>query len=362
MTDKIRIGIVGMGNIGTQYADLIQHKISGGILTAVCNRSTGPLEAYAHLKTFTDSQELIRSGTVDALIITTPHYAHVPIGIDALEQGLHVLVDKPLAAHIAGARQLLDAHTDPQLVFGILFNQRTNPTYKKARELIQEGALGDLIRINWMITDWFRTDIYFDSPWKGTWAGEGGGVLLNQAPHQLDLLQWIMGMPQKVRGFCRLGAHTPIEVEDDVTAYFEYAHGTTGIFITSTGEAPGTNRLEISGDQGRILIEKDAPCTFTRNKISLREFRKTATDGFAQPETEVTALPSGDSGGQHTEVIQNFIDAIQNGTPLIAPAQEGYHSLELANAILYSSLKEQPIHLPLDAAAYQAILLDCGAS
>ena len=345
-----------MGNIGNHYADLIQNTTSRCTLAAVCNRSTERLEPYLHLKTFTDSHELIQSGTVDAVIITTPHYAHVPIGIDALEHGLHVLVDKPLTAHIGGARQLLDAHTDHQLVFGILFNQRTNPTYKKVRNLIQKEALGKIIRLNWIITDWFRTDIYFDSSWKGTWAGEGGGVLLNQAPHQLDLLQWIMGMPKTARGFCQLGAHNPIEVEDDVTAYMEFAHGATGVLITSTGEAPGTNRLEISGDRGRILIEKDAPCTFTRNKIPLSEFRKTTTDGFAQPETETMELPSGDSGGQHTEMIQNFVDAILDGTPLIAPAQEGYHSLELANAILYSSIKQHPITLPLDAVAYQTAL------
>jgi predicted dehydrogenase len=288
--------------------------------------------------------------------VTTPHYAHLPVARDALQQGLHVLVDKPLCAHKADAMELLAAHTNSDQVFGIMFNQRTSRTYQRVRDLVQSGILGEIIRITWIVTDWFRTDVYYKSSWRGTWAGEGGGVLLNQAPHQLDLMQWIRGMPTRVYGICRLGKHNPIEVEDDVTALLEYPNGGTGVFITCTGESPGTNRLEISGNKGKITVEPNGICQWEENEVPASIYRKTATDGFAKPPTKIHPLPGPESCDQKEIMIRNFTEAILDGVPLIAPAEEGLRSLELANAILYSSLTDQPVDLPLSADIYASRL------
>jgi predicted dehydrogenase len=222
--------------------------------------------------------------------------------------------------------------------------------------LIRNGDVGDLIRITWIITNWFRTDAYYASgSWRATWAGEGGGVLLNQCPHQLDLWQWLFGMPARVQAVCAFGKHHRIEVEDEVTAYLEYANGATGVFITSTGEAPGTNRLEIAGDMGKVVVE-GGKIQFTRNEVSARQFCRTSPALFAQPAVWDIDIPVSGSGGQHAEIIQNFVDAILDGEPLLAPAREGIHSVELANAMLYSSLTGKPVELPLDGRAFERTL------
>jgi predicted dehydrogenase len=217
--------------------------------------------------------------------------------------------------------------------------------------------LGRLLRVNWIISNWFRTQAYYDSGgWRATWAGEGGGVLLNQCPHNLDLLQWICGMPEKIRGFCDIGKRHNIEVEDEVTAFMEYPDGCTGLFVTSTGEAPGTNRLEIAGDQGKLVYER-GKITYTRNEVSATEFLKTCPESFSRPPVWDVSIPvSGGNGGQHAEVLSNFANAIRDGSPLIAPAEQGINSVELANAMLYSSIKGKPIDLPLDSAQYEAVL------
>jgi predicted dehydrogenase len=222
--------------------------------------------------------------------------------------------------------------------------------------MIDAGELGDLWRVNWIITDWFRTEAYYASgTWRATWKGEGGGVLLNQCPHNLDLLQWMTGLPVRVRGFASLGKYHNIEVEDEVTAYFEYANGATGVFVTSTGEAPGTNRLEIAGDKGKIVVEGDK-VIFVQNAIPMREFSKTSPERFAKPATTVKELPVAGRGGQHAEITQNFVDAILDGVPLIAAAEEGIRSVELGNAMIYSALTDQTVTLPLDAHAYEEFL------
>jgi predicted dehydrogenase len=350
----VRVGIIGLGNIGRYHAEyLLNHKVSRCELTAVAD-AFAPLDAYKALKTFQDGEALIRSGEVDAVIIATPHYQHTTLGIAALAQGLHVMVEKPISVHKADAERLIAAHRQrPQLVFGAMFQLRTEPRYVKIKRLITSGELGGIARVNWLMTDWFRTEAYYASGgWRATWKGEGGGVLLNQCPHNLDILQWLCGVPARVRGFCQLGRYHNIEVEDNVTAYLEYAGGATGVFITSTGEAPGTNRLELAGTRGKVVLENNR-LTFTRNEMSMLEFSRTAKGGFARPEVWNAEIPFENAPAQHATLMQNFVDAILDGTPLIAPAEEGLHSVELANAILYSSLTGQTIELPLDAAAYE---------
>ena len=350
----VRIGIVGMGNMGKYHANyLLAGKINRCELTAVSDAFTANLESYKQLKTFESAEAMIRSGEIDAVIIATPHFLHTTIGIDALQNGIHVLVEKPISVHKADCERLTAAHSDKKIIFSAMFQSRTESRWKKIKALIDGGELGKIVRTNWIVTDWFRTEAYYASGgWRATWKGEGGGVLLNQCPHNLDVLQWLCGRPNKVRGFCQLGHYHDIEVEDNVTAYFEYPNGATGSFITSTGEAPGTNRLEIAGERGRIVVEQNK-INFTRNEVSMLQFSKKAKAGFARPDIWNVEIPVETSGGKHEDITQNFVDAILDGAPLIAPAEEGVWSVELANAILYSSLIGETIEMPLDAVAYE---------
>jgi predicted dehydrogenase len=348
----VRIGIIGLGNIGSGHVETIK-KLDGLKLAAVCDMCPERMERYDDVKKYTDSRELIRSGEVDAAIVATPHYDHTTIGIDALEQGLHVLVEKPISVHKADCERLIAAHKNPKQIFAAMFNQRTDPHYARVRRLIQNGELGEIRRVNWIVTSWFRSEQYYASGgWRATWKGEGGGVLLNQCPHNLDLLQWICGMPVRVRAFCHLGKYHNIEVEDEVTAYLEYPNGATGVFITSTGEAPGTNRFEITGDRGKVVIEGN-DIRFTRTEVDVQEFNRTTKESFSQPETWDIAIPAWGNGEQHYGIIKNFRDAIANGAELVAPAEEGIHSVELANAMLYSSLLGETVEVPLDGAAFE---------
>lgn len=354
----VRLGIVGVGTMGRFHLS----KMSGlrnVTVTAVCDSDRKRADqhaAEAKSKAYYDHRDLLKAGVCDAVLIATPHYSHTAIGIDALKAGLHVLVEKPISVHKADCERLIAAHRNRKQVFAAMFNQRTDPRYQKLRKLITDGELGQLDRVTWIITDWFRTEAYYGScAWRATWAGEGGGVLLNQCPHNLDLWQWMFGMPQRVRGFCKLGRKHNIEVEDEVTAFLEYDSGCTGVFITSTGEAPGTNRLEVAGELGRVIIEGNS-IRFTRNEVSSTKFLKTTPEPWARPDIWNVEIPVNGTGGQHGEVLQNFIDAIVEGTPLIAPAAEGIKSVELGNAMLYSSETGKTVALPLSSRAFAAML------
>jgi predicted dehydrogenase len=353
--NKVRLGIIGLGNIGQHhFGYLTAGKVSRAEVVAVSDAVTAKLEKYKPLKTFTDGEELIRSGLVDAVIIATPHYQHTTLGIAALKQGLHVMVEKPISAHKADAERLIATHHQhPKLVFAGMFQLRAEPRYLKIRKLIQSGELGEIVRLSWIITDWFRTEAYYASGgWRATWKGEGGGVLLNQCLHNLDAMQWLLSMPARVRGFCQLGRFHNIEVEDNVSAYFEYRNGATGMFVSSTGEAPGTNRFEIAGTRGKVLLEADM-LSFTRNESDMTEFSRAAKLGFARPEVWNVSIPLESAANPHATLMQNFVNAILDGEALIAPGEEGIHSVELANVILYSSLIGQTVELPMDSAAYE---------
>jgi predicted dehydrogenase len=355
---KVRIGIVGLGNMGKYHARYLQEgKVARAELCAVSDTVAANLAPFKSIATFERAQDMMDSGAIDAVIIATPHYFHTTQGIDALDRGLHVLVEKPISVHKADCERLLAAHRNPQQVFAAMFQLRTDGKFKKIKQLVSSGELGELFRVSWIITDWFRTEAYFASGgWRATWKGEGGGVLLNQCPHNLDLLQWICGRPARVRGFCQFGRYHDIEVEDNVTAYLEYPNGATGLFVTSTGEAPGTNRFEICGDRGKLVLEQGR-LTFTRNEVPMREFSRAASTGFARPEVWDVQIPFEGGGPRHEEITQNFVDAILDGTPLIAPAAEGTYSVELANAVLFSSLLDKTVELPLDGNAYEQQLL-----
>jgi predicted dehydrogenase len=353
--NNVRLGIIGLGNIGKHHADyLLHHKVSRCELVAVCSRSAASADKYKPLKTFTDGVQLIQSGEVDAVLIATPHFLHAPLGIAALDAGVHLLLEKPIASHKADAERLVAAHErNPKMVFAAMLQFRAEPRYLKIQKLLQDGELGQIVRVNWINTDWYRTEAYYaSSEWRATWKGEGGGVLLNQCLHNLDALQWLCGMPARVRGFCQLGRFHNIEVEDNVTAYLEWAGGATGSFISSTGEAPGANRFEIAGTRGALVLENGA-LQFTRNEADMVEFSQTARQGFVKPEVRNVEIPFQNAAAPHAAMTQNFVNAILDGEPLIAPGGEGIHSVELANAILYSSLLGRTLELPMDGAAWE---------
>jgi predicted dehydrogenase len=264
------------------------------------------------------------------------------------------MVEKPISAHKSDAERLIGAHKkNPKLIFAGMFPLRAEPRYLKIQKLIQSGDLGQVVRMSWIMTDWFRTEAYYASGgWRATWKGEGGGVLLNQCLHNLDVMQWLLGMPARVRGFCQLGRFHHIEVEDNVSAYLEFPNGATGTFVSSTGEAPGTNRFEIVGTRGKVVLERDK-LSFTRNDADMIEFSKTAKMGFAKPEVWNVEIPFENAPNPHAILVQNFVNAILDGEALIAPGAEGIHSVELANVILYSALVDQTVQMPLDSAAYE---------
>ncbi|WP_309380901.1 Gfo/Idh/MocA family protein [Cerasicoccus frondis] len=355
----IRLGIIGMGGMGNNHArNILDGKTQGIQLVAAADSDQTRLDALGDdVQKFTDPLAMMDSGAIDSVLIATPHFSHTPLGIAALEHNLHVLVEKPISVHKADCEKLISAYTNPDLVFGAVFNQRCIPYFRKLRELIQSGQLGEIHRVNWTITDWYRTDAYYKAgSWRATWKGEGGGVLLNQCPHNLDLLQWLFGMPSKITANCQFGRHHDIEVEDAVTAMLEFPNGATGVFITSTGEAPGVNRLEVAADFGRVVLENGS-FKYHRNEVASPIHCRTSSHGFEKPETWDITIPTGAYTYGHVEILSNFAAAILQGEPLVAPAVEGIHSVELANAMLYSTFQKQAVTLPLDGQAYEAELV-----
>lgn len=361
--DNVRFGVIGLGNMGSYHAAHFD-QVQNAALTAVADSNPARLAPYASkpaVKTFERWEDMIAGGLVDAVLIATPHYSHVPIAEAAFAKGLHVLCEKPVAVSVKAARHLNEvAAKNPNLKFGVMLNLRTTPMYIKLRELIAAGEMGEIRRITWVVTDIFRTYAYYASGgWRATWSGEGGGVLINQCPHTLDLIQWITGLrPNRVNATVAIGKMHPIEVEDDVSAILEYPNGAVGHFITNTAESPGTNRLEIAGDRGRIIAEKNK-ITFTRTRQDVQEVNRTSRETFAQIETWDIDVPfDRTKEGAHWMITQNFVNAILKDETLIAPGAEGIFSLELGNAMLMSGVKRTPVDLPIDGDAYDQLLAD----
>jgi predicted dehydrogenase len=356
--NPVRLALVGLGNMGAGHARrVVAGEIPGLQLAAVCDPSAEARSAFPDARPFADAADFFRAPDIDAVLIATPHYSHRPLSVAALAAGLHVLVEKPVAVQAGEFDELrAAANAHPQQVFAAVFNQRTDPAYQKIRALLCDGTLGAVRRWQWTITDWFRPDCYYRlGSWRATWAGEGGGILVNQCPHNLDLTWWFFGAPSRVRAHCHFGKHHGIEVEDEVTAYLEYPGGATGVFIASTGEAPGTNRLEIAGDNGRLVFERGR-LTFTRNLVAAAEFSRTATQPFSAPATEEHVEDFPDRGPQHAGILADFAAAIRESRPPLAPALEGLHSVALANAMLLSTWEDRTIDFPLDTAAYARAL------
>lgn len=369
MNNTIRVGVIGIGNMGTAHAACLQKGAVDSLsLAAVCDcnpqKRAVCVEKFPSVPFFDDWQQLIAAKAVDAVIIATPHRFHAHIAKAALEAGLHVMCEKPVDITVSAARRLNEAAAKSERVFGIMFNQRTNPLFAKARELVQSGAIGEIKRTNWLITNWYRTQAYYDSgDWRATWAGEGGGVLLNQAPHNLDLWQWICGMPTRLMAFCPVGKYHDIEVEDEATLLVEYANGATGCFITSTGEFPGTNRLEIVGDRGQLVLEKGVLKYWQLNENE-REFCYSCTAGFAEIPHTYTEFTPDRPETAHQGILQNFANAILHGEPLLANGTDGIFELTLSNAAYLSAWNNnQWIDLPFDSEAFDHQLAErCATS
>jgi predicted dehydrogenase len=360
---KVRIGIIGIGNMGSSHIKtIIEGRVPDLELGAAADWAQGRREWAAEtlgsdFPVFNDGSELIRSGLVDAVLVATPHYQHPPLAIEAFKAGLHVLCEKPAGVYTRQVREMNEAAAKSGKVFAIMFNQRTNCCYRKIRELAAGGSLGRIMRASWIITNWFRTEAYYASGgWRGTWDGEGGGVLLNQCPHQLDLFQWICGMPVKVRAFCHNGKWHNIEVEDDVTAYVEFSNGATGTFITTTGESPGTNRLEISLERGKIVNEGGMDVTLYRLDENVRDFCKNSPGGFGTPNCTVEKVELDNENPQHEGVLRAFAAHILRGEPLIAEGREGINGLTLSNAMHLSSWLDRTVEIPFDEDLFLAEL------
>lgn len=352
--DQVRIGVIGVGNMGSGHAKRI---VAGNVphmrLTAVADireeRRTWAKENLPEtVRIFDSAEKLMDSGEVDAVLIATPHYLHPTLVIEGLRRNLHVLSEKPAGVYTKQVREMNEEADKHETVFALMFNQRTNPVYRKIKELTDSKVYGNIKRVNWIITDWYRTQVYYDSgSWRATWDGEGGGVLLNQCPHQLDLLQWICGLPTKVQAFCHEGKWHNIEVEDDVTAYLEFENGATGVFVTSTGDAPGTNRLEIDLERAKIVAENGKLQVYEL-EVNEREHCFAAKEGFQMPEGKWVELDVSGDNPQHDGVLAAFADAILYGKPLVADGREGIRGLMLSNAMHLSSWTKQPVELPVD--------------
>ena len=354
MKKHINVGIVGIGNIGTAHAHcIVDGKVDGMRLVAICDIAEERREycknKFPDIEVYSDYSMLLEDDNLDAVIISVPHRLHADMAIMALESGKHILVEKPVDITVSKAIVLNNIAQKSEKVFAIMFNQRTNKLFAKAREIVKNGDLGELKRIVWIITNWYRTQSYYDSgDWRATWSGEGGGVLLNQAPHNLDIWQWICGMPQSLTAFCDVGKYHHIEVEDDVTILARYKNGAIGTFITSTGEYPGTNRLEISGSKGKIVLENDI-LKYWKLKQNEREICYTSQEAFVNIDFDYSEFAFEEPETAHRGILQNFTNAILFGEKLISPGIEGINELTLSNAAYLSSWNNNcEVKIPFD--------------
>ena len=357
--EKVRVGIIGLGNQGTHYMAglFLPGKIPNGVVTALCDNNPAKVEAMKgrtqgmDVAYFDNYIDMLDSGLCDMVMVVVPHYFHPEMVMECLKRGIHVICDKPAGVYTRQVKEMNECAKNSNALFAMMFNQRTNCVYRKMREIVQSGGIGQLQRVTWIITDWYRTQQYYDSgSWRATWSGEGGGVLINQCPHQIDLVQWVVGeMPVAINGFCQYGKWHDIEVEDEVTAFFRYQNGATGMFITTTGEAPGTNRFEISMDGGQLLYE-NGRLLKRRTKTPVSRFIREYAGGYGKPEcTEEDVTPE-DEYSMHAGVTRAFARHILYGEPMIAEGCEGLNSLMLANAMLLSSWADETLPMPFDRA------------
>ena len=353
--EKVKLGIIGLGNMGAGHANsVIDGKCPEITLAAVADINPdrikwGQENLKGEITYFDDAIKMLDSGLIDACMVSVPHYDHPKLAIECMNSGIHVMVEKPAGVYTNQVKEMIEeADRHPEVVFGMMFNQRTNCVYRKQHELVHSGEYGEIRRINWIITDWYRPGIYYESGnWRATWAGEGGGVLLNQCPHQLDMWQWLCGMPKKVQSFLHYGKWHDIEVEDDATVYMEYENGATGVFVTSTGDAHGTNRLEIQMDRAKLVVENNK-LILEEYEMTEQEFSRTNTIPFNTVKSTVSEVETDGENPQHVGVLNAWADAILRGGKLVADGREGVNGLRLSNAIHLSSFLGKAVEIPFD--------------
>ncbi|MBQ2945108.1 MAG: Gfo/Idh/MocA family oxidoreductase [Clostridia bacterium] len=359
--DKVRYGIVGCGSMGGFYIkNRLENVFSDdSVLTAACDINPDRLKQFegTDVAVFEKYEDLLDSGLVDAIVIATPHYLHPPIAKAALERNIHAFSEKPAGVYTKQVKEVIEAANKSKAHYGIQFNQRTHHIYRKMKEMIANGDIGELQRVNWIITNWYRTQNYYNSgSWRATWEGEGGGVLINQSPHQIDLFWWIVGeMPIEVSARCSYGRWHDIEVEDDVTATFRYKNGATGVFITSTGEYPGTNRLEIVGTKGTLLWDAIDYNTLIFYKLARDsyEFSMDLESHGAAPALERIVVETDGLSTQHVGNFNNFCAGILGKEPFFVDGKTGIHGVELMNGMELSGWNDgETVSFPIDEERY----------
>lgn len=376
MSNKVRLGIIGIGQQGGAYAKFItEGMVPNMVIGAITDTDPAKRElasaTYPGVKVYDDYLTMLDSGDVDAVVTCVPHYLHPEMGMETLKRNIHALVEKPAGVYTKQVAELnAFAASKPELSFAIMFNQRNNPLYQRLKEIVDNGEIGNILRTNWIITNWWRPQGYYNSSeWRATWGGEGGGVLVNQAPHQLDLWQWICGVPKSVFAKVSYGFRRDIAVEDEVTALVDYGNGATGTFVTATHDMIGTDRFEILGDQGKIVVEGSKTATVTRLKKPEREISESMgmddvmrlfTGQLDMDDYRSTEIVEFESvwGAQHAGVLENFAANILDGTPLLAPGSDGIKGVRLANAIHLSSWKGEEVSLDFDEDEFLGLLND----
>ncbi len=369
MSKKIKLGIIGIGNMGSGHAkNVVEGKCPDFELAAAADINRERIEwakqnISSKVNYFDTAEEMLDSGLIEACMVCVPHYDHPKYAIACMKRGIHVMVEKPAGVYTKQVREMnAEAEKHPDVVFGMMFNQRTNHIYRKMHELVRSGIYGNIRRTNWLITTWYRPQAYYDSgDWRATWSGEGGGVLLNQCPHQLDLWQWICGMPKRVRSFLHYGLWHDIEVEDDVTTYVEYENGATGVFVTSTGDAHGTNRFEIQLDRAKIVAE-DEKLSVMEYEMTEQEFSKTNKVPFGNVPAKNIDVETDGRNDQHIGVVNAWGGAILRGEPLVADGSEGINGLTLSNAMHLSSWLDKTVDIPFDEELYYSELMKRAAA
>ncbi len=358
MADKVRIGVIGTGGMGSGHCRMIP-LLPDTSLTAICDvdeKARKEISTKYEVPGFAAHAELLDSGLVDAVVIATPHYFHPPIAIDAFARGLHVLSEKPVGATVSATDAMIAAAKKSGKKFSVMYQMRTEPKNVAAKKIVDSGVLGEIYRTN-LIIGWYRSQAYYNSGgWRATWTGEGGGILINQAPHLLDLFTWLGGLPKSITGQTRTQIHD-IEVEDEAFATLEYANGAHGYLYASTTEVPTTERLEICGDRGKLLIDNNG-VYLTTIDCSIKEFTKTNTSMWAGPKAENTPveLPPAPEFKDHSAITHNFIRSILYGDELIAPGEDGLNAVELINGIILSGKTGKTVSVPVDRAAYDQLI------
>lgn len=363
MADTVRVGVIGTGGMGSGHCAMLPN-IPETTLVAICDtdeKTRDEIGAKYDVPTFATHGELIGSGLVDAVIIATPHYFHPPIAEEAFAQGLHVLSEKPLGVTVGAVDKMIAAANASGKKFSVMYQMRAEPASLAAKKIVESGTLGEIYRTS-LIMGWYRSQAYYDSGgWRATWKGEGGGVLINQAPHALDLFTWLGGLPTQITGQTRTRLHD-IEVEDEAFAFLEYANGAHGYLYASTTETPGVQRLEICGDKGKLLLE-NGKVELTEIGQPIRQFTTENTEMWAAPKTERVPvdLPAPTELKDHAIITQNWARAILHGEPLLSPGVEGLNAVELINGIILSGKTGKAVPVPVPRTDYDALIADLQA-